>query len=88
MASIKNEAAHVIETVITDEDLQTAAEPKVRRTKEHPDKGLMEAFESAKNASDAQNERYKRIVQAQRSTHTFIDEIACAPERQTTLFDF
>jgi len=88
MASIKNEAAHVIETVITDEDLRTAAEPKAHTEKDHPDKALMKAFKRAKKASIVQNERYKRIVQAQRSTHTTIDEIACAPERQTTLFDF
>jgi len=56
MTSIKNEAAHVIETVITDEDLQTAAEPKVHTEKEHPDKALIKAFKRAKKASIAQNE--------------------------------
>lgn len=84
--------AGVVETLITDEALHTAheaAEPVIDEDVTPAIlKSVRTAYLLAKEASVAQDETSRRIVQAQRNKQTSLDEECYVVDKQTTLFDF
>ena len=93
MTSIRDDRTQIVETVITEDDLRNTndAEPPSIEGYVHPasyNNTIMTAFNRAKKASVAQNERSRRIVQVQRNTQKSIDDGRLVADKQTTIFDF